>query len=642
MELRVWVDGTQRVVCGVKLTTTCQEIVFALAHATQQAGRFTMIEKWGNIERLLSPNEQPLVTLQRWGGRMNEVEFILRKTSTDLQPVQQLQQNPPQTQQPPPPSQIQQPQRPPVNHVSGLDESNNQTLNHINGRAHESPINSFPSPTSHQQQSYDSVYQQRQYNLTRRPQTSLGTGSQSNFMPSPQQLTRLTQNNFRTAMSASALPTTVNMTASPSNSSSFMRNHYSDDQIINNNSIPMRNIHANGYQKHNDNTVETNFPNLSQTRIETTATTNNLPFEDMYSIQKKPTNLHHPPAVPAKPRVNQLAPVPNMNSSQLPPIAPLNNAQINYYLHNHSPMFSAKTVRPRQPPGYLDYMEAMTRNSLPQPMSTSTNFASGNMINQSHEPNIVYQGNAASPMNNKYYINDRYRYSINGQINSTNYEPEHNLTPTIESETINSIRTMNLDNSPYTRKDNGSVINHKFLNFDESRSTPLETINRDASAETSLKSNNNDAITSVSKIGHDMLKVIEEQKRLLMNQKNELDKLDHDTEYWQSKQNIEQIELINRIESEIHQLEDLWKENQAQIKKLENQNLEKELENLKLDQQKLETEVIKQKNRLSKCESDLDLCKNKMDQLEKEVGAQISPKNRKIIKEVFDLAVPVE
>lgn len=121
MELRVWVDGTQRVVCGVKLTTTCQEIVFALAHATQQAGRFTMIERWRNNERLLSPNEQPLVTLQRWGDHMNEVEFILRKTSTDIPPpnaspilnqqiVQSPQQQPQQTQQ------QSQPQLPPQIH----------------------------------------------------------------------------------------------------------------------------------------------------------------------------------------------------------------------------------------------------------------------------------------------------------------------------------------------------------------------------------------------------------------------------------------------------------------------------------------------------------------------------------------------
>lgn len=33
MELKVWVDGIQRVVCGVTEATTCQEVVIALAQA---------------------------------------------------------------------------------------------------------------------------------------------------------------------------------------------------------------------------------------------------------------------------------------------------------------------------------------------------------------------------------------------------------------------------------------------------------------------------------------------------------------------------------------------------------------------------------------------------------------------------------
>lgn len=47
----MYVDGIQRVVCGVTLTTTCADIVFALCHATGQTGRFMLIEKWRNNER---------------------------------------------------------------------------------------------------------------------------------------------------------------------------------------------------------------------------------------------------------------------------------------------------------------------------------------------------------------------------------------------------------------------------------------------------------------------------------------------------------------------------------------------------------------------------------------------------------------
>lgn len=39
MELKVWVDGVQRIVCGVTEVTTCQEVVIALAQAI---GKWTL------------------------------------------------------------------------------------------------------------------------------------------------------------------------------------------------------------------------------------------------------------------------------------------------------------------------------------------------------------------------------------------------------------------------------------------------------------------------------------------------------------------------------------------------------------------------------------------------------------------------
>jgi hypothetical protein len=37
-----------------------QDVVYALAHATAQTGRFTLIERWRTNERLLAPYENPL------------------------------------------------------------------------------------------------------------------------------------------------------------------------------------------------------------------------------------------------------------------------------------------------------------------------------------------------------------------------------------------------------------------------------------------------------------------------------------------------------------------------------------------------------------------------------------------------------
>ncbi|KAJ8984560.1 hypothetical protein NQ317_006847 [Molorchus minor] len=78
MELKVWVEGIQRIVCGVTEATTCQDVVFALAHATGKSGRFTLIERWRNNERQLSPNENPMKIIMKWGEYSSDVQFILQ------------------------------------------------------------------------------------------------------------------------------------------------------------------------------------------------------------------------------------------------------------------------------------------------------------------------------------------------------------------------------------------------------------------------------------------------------------------------------------------------------------------------------------------------------------------------------------
>ncbi|XP_013166337.1 PREDICTED: ras association domain-containing protein 8 isoform X1 [Papilio xuthus] len=92
MELKVWVEGIQRIVCGVTETTTCQDVVFALAHATGKVGRFTLIERWRNNERLLAPQEYPLKILMKWGEYSNDIQFILRRSdsSSNQKPSQPL------------------------------------------------------------------------------------------------------------------------------------------------------------------------------------------------------------------------------------------------------------------------------------------------------------------------------------------------------------------------------------------------------------------------------------------------------------------------------------------------------------------------------------------------------------------------
>uniref|UniRef100_A0A3B4V1V8 Ras association domain family member 8 n=1 Tax=Seriola dumerili TaxID=41447 RepID=A0A3B4V1V8_SERDU len=84
MELKVWVDGVQRVVCGVTEATTCQEVVIALAQAIGRTGRYTLVEKWRDSERHLAPHESPVVSLNTWGQYAGDVQLILHRTGPSL------------------------------------------------------------------------------------------------------------------------------------------------------------------------------------------------------------------------------------------------------------------------------------------------------------------------------------------------------------------------------------------------------------------------------------------------------------------------------------------------------------------------------------------------------------------------------
>lgn len=66
-----------------------KDVVFALAHATGKVGRFTLIERWRNNERLLAPNENPLKLLLKWGEYANDVQFILQRSESRQQQQQQ-------------------------------------------------------------------------------------------------------------------------------------------------------------------------------------------------------------------------------------------------------------------------------------------------------------------------------------------------------------------------------------------------------------------------------------------------------------------------------------------------------------------------------------------------------------------------
>ena len=77
-ELRVWVEGTERVIRGVDENTTSENVMVALASAIGKSGKFALLEKWRDFERILPRNGKPLKCLRMWGVQSGEVKFVLK------------------------------------------------------------------------------------------------------------------------------------------------------------------------------------------------------------------------------------------------------------------------------------------------------------------------------------------------------------------------------------------------------------------------------------------------------------------------------------------------------------------------------------------------------------------------------------
>ncbi|XP_061114881.1 ras association domain-containing protein 8 [Conger conger] len=84
MEVKVSVDGVQRIVCGVAERTTCQEVVIALAQALGRTGRYTLKEKFKDFERNLTPDERVLESLAKYGQHSREVHLFLLHNGPSL------------------------------------------------------------------------------------------------------------------------------------------------------------------------------------------------------------------------------------------------------------------------------------------------------------------------------------------------------------------------------------------------------------------------------------------------------------------------------------------------------------------------------------------------------------------------------
>jgi len=58
MEVRVWMDGIERVVCGVTDVNTCRDVIVALARSVGRTGRYSLVETYHGRQRLLPASER--------------------------------------------------------------------------------------------------------------------------------------------------------------------------------------------------------------------------------------------------------------------------------------------------------------------------------------------------------------------------------------------------------------------------------------------------------------------------------------------------------------------------------------------------------------------------------------------------------
>ncbi|XP_034015212.1 ras association domain-containing protein 7-like [Thalassophryne amazonica] len=84
MELKVWVDGVARVVCGLSLNTSCQDVVISLAQSIGQTGRYVLILRLRGTEKQLVADDCPLKILAQLGQLATEVQFVLLRRGPSL------------------------------------------------------------------------------------------------------------------------------------------------------------------------------------------------------------------------------------------------------------------------------------------------------------------------------------------------------------------------------------------------------------------------------------------------------------------------------------------------------------------------------------------------------------------------------
>lgn len=217
-ELKVWVDGYQRCICGITDTTTVQEVVIALAQAVGQTGRYTLVEKWRSTERLLPPQECPLALLQKWGLYKKDIQFILRRSDKN---------------------------------ASGQSQQSQQSASGQSG--HSSNQNNLPPPYNNPTKNTRSL--QHQGSLT---------GNQ-NYLSNTQQYNQNLVRRQNSNLGSNTLPNQIRSQPQQNNRSGSMSNY---NRLPNSSGDNNQNFNHQQHTQQNSHNNSQNFNNMNQSNIQ--------------------------------------------------------------------------------------------------------------------------------------------------------------------------------------------------------------------------------------------------------------------------------------------------------------------------------------------------------------------------------------
>ncbi|CAJ0934015.1 unnamed protein product, partial [Mesorhabditis belari] len=90
MDLNVSVNGVEQTITGLTSQTTCAEVIYALAHAQGQPGRYVLVERFCTAERNLLPTDRPIEMLAKWKEHAKNVSYYLKRIEEKEEKVEEV------------------------------------------------------------------------------------------------------------------------------------------------------------------------------------------------------------------------------------------------------------------------------------------------------------------------------------------------------------------------------------------------------------------------------------------------------------------------------------------------------------------------------------------------------------------------